>query len=724
MKKLLIAMTAAAVGTCAWAEGEQTLLSESFTGWTLTDNTWWSYSAAAVDGELTLTDGEDAKLSLNTGSKVLTGSFTSDDQPKAIGNGLYFNAKVTFKDPSDTLPTLGEADKFALVVLDNVESIDAGYTTTPATNLWVIAKYGESGQRAYQLDVEVDSKWLASEHEIVVKAYDNVMASGNCAGFLVMVDEIVCTVFRSCAIENNVINFGSFCRGNNFEDGAEYNLGYLGYPQTAILASVQKRYADAQLILSNVPRSDTLASVDFQGQGVIDDVSLATTGADFGADALVFTVEVSDGVTLTSDATVSYSAAGETKNITFTLANGWVLKGIAKGLEPDANGVYTYVYTTVADNNQVVKIEAFEPKAYVGDTAYETFADALAAVTANGGTLKLSAPVNVAYLDFSNVNEVTLDLNGQTITGTSAEYATIVNTGVLKIIDSSELKNGTVAATVKGSIENNASLEIVEGIFSGAVTTYVLEWDEDGELVSFGNAETLVSGGTFDGEFVVTAYVGTSDLSATASVSGGKFKVKPADSVLADDLAFSTEATNGYYSVVTASTSNYPESDKLVNSETELNADQKKAVEATFNAIAGEATDKDAAVTNYINTVYGQTIPADALIGAKSVDISVKFNLPLMKTETPTIEVAPATVTADSGNAAAFEFTIKDGNTALTLSQVAKVLEMVQYVADLANEWAAATATDVDTSVNAGKAKVELKAKTGVNKGFMRLKLR
>ena len=73
MKKLLIAMTAVAVGTCAWADGEQTLLNETFEStWTLTDNTWWTYSAGeAADGELTLADG---KLSLNTGSKVLTGS--------------------------------------------------------------------------------------------------------------------------------------------------------------------------------------------------------------------------------------------------------------------------------------------------------------------------------------------------------------------------------------------------------------------------------------------------------------------------------------------------------------------------------------------------------------------------------------------------------------------------------------------------------------------------
>lgn len=704
-------MTAAAVGTCAWAEevagGEgdstpaaPTMLNETFgANWTL--QAPWSYwsgaeTAIPADGELTAGDA----LSLNTGSKVLRGNFMSDGSAKDIDTGLYFNATVTFKDPSDTLPTLGEADKFALVVLDNVESIDAGYTATPATNLWVIAKYGESGQRAYQLNVEVDPTWLAADHKIVVKAYENVMASGNCAGFLVKVDneenDTVCTVVQSCAIVDGVIDYGTFCAYSWWKDGDSGNLGYLGYPKAAILGAVQKRYTDATLILSNVPGSDKLTSVDFQGQGDIDDVSLATTGSGFGTDSLALTV-VADGVTLVdTDETLYFAKVGDTVTIKFSLESGYELKSPAvgtSGLSLDGD-VYTYVYTTTA-NNETVTISAFQPVVSVvvgGETLkFGSLAEALKSESvAAGSELKLTAGYTVTEAIAIDKN-ITINLNGQTLTA--------------KLADSFE---------AMFELANNVQLTITDDTENGSVVVTGL----DRKLVNcLGRAATLaVDAGTFDACVAV-------DDGLTYNITGGKF-LKAANATITAATGYEAKEENGYWVVAPVSTSNYPESDKLVASETELTADQKEAVEATFNAIAGEATDKDAAVTNYINTVYGATVPADALIGAKSVDISVKFNLPLMKTETPTIEVAPATVTADSGNAAAFEFTIKDGDTALTLSQVAKVLEMVQYVADLANDWAAATTEDVATSVNDGKAKVELKAKTGVNKGFMRLKLR
>ena len=672
MKKLLIAMTAAAVGTCAWAEGEQTLLSESFTGWTLTDNTWWSYSAEDADGELTLTEGEDAKLSLNTGSKVLTGSFTSDDQPKAIGNGLYFNAKVTFKDPSDTLPTLGEADKFALVVLDNAESIDAEKATAPATNLMVIAKYGDEAQRAYELNVAVDSTWLDGEHEIVVKAYDNVMKSGStaCAGFLVMVDKTVCKVVKSYAIVDGVVDFGTYCAGGGYfgDDGlgGNGNLGYLGYAKDAIAASIQLRYQNAELLLSNVPGSDTLASVDFQGQGVIDDVSLATTGADFGADALVFTVEVSDGVTLTSDETVYYGAAGETKNITFTLDEGYVLKAPTAAVKGDS-GVYTYAYTTVADNNQVVNIEAYKPAAYIGGTAYETFADALAA--AANGTVVLSD--NLTLTEAVMIQDaVTIDLAGKTITAPEGLPAFFVN-GTLTVVDSS---NGA-------------------GKVDGAVV---------------GNGEFNLQGGSFKNVYPFTA---------------GEVEYPFPG---ADD-SFTATLTDGYYVITAAANEKFEESKDLVDAgEGTLTPEQETAVEATFTAIAGEADDADAAVTNYFTTVYGANVkvPVATITGAKNVDISVKYNLPLMTAETPTVKIT--TEAAAEGDAAAFSFQIKDGDNAVAVAAaVEKVRSMIQYGAELNSmDTLADDNTDVVCSVDANAKKIKVQLKSGKNKGFMKVKLR
>ncbi|MBQ5794711.1 MAG: hypothetical protein IIW14_01820, partial [Kiritimatiellae bacterium] len=214
MKKLLIAMTAAAVGTCAWATAvevaDATPLNENFnkpadgwspSGWTVAEDgkvsavaAPWSYAGGTDvgDGELTLANNA---LSLNTGSKVLTAAFAGGDAVTIPSTNVYFNATVTFKDPSDTLPTLGEADKFALVVLDNVESFEAEpkLATTQTTNLFVIAQYGATSgtKRAYKLAIptqlddegnianyitDLTADWLSAPKRIEVRAYSNVMA--------------------------------------------------------------------------------------------------------------------------------------------------------------------------------------------------------------------------------------------------------------------------------------------------------------------------------------------------------------------------------------------------------------------------------------------------------------------------------------------------------------------------------------------------------------------
>ena len=680
-------MTAAAVGTCAWATEEQTLLNETFEStWILTDNNWWTYSAGeAADGELTLADG---KLSLNTGSKVLTGSFASDKNPVAIGtDGLYFKSTVTFKDPSDTLPTLGAQDKFALVVLDNIESCEKYNTeatpnaVTPATNLWVIAGHGTKGKCAYMLcpDAEtlnLNKSWLDSEHEIEVKAYADVLdGDAEAAGFLVMIDNEICTVKKVYDIgTDGVIDFST---------GTDVN--YLGYESTAIIGSLGLRYSNKQLLISAASGS-SLASVDFQGQGVIDNVALATTTeAEFGADAM--TLKISATTNVVTDIACdskAYAETGyiipanaETVTVTFKLASGYVLSAPENATK--VGDVYTYTYTVGEDINQSLTISAFAPAAYVNGEAVsaDDFAELFESPFSSDTTIKLNEGLTLDGNPIQIDSGVTLaiDLNGNTITPAEGAPA-VVNGGTLVITDSDIQKRGTVAGALIGA-----------GVFNLQAGRYLAT-----DVYPFTDNEENV------------------------------WKFEELD--LANN-GFTATLTDDYY--VIAAASNYPESENLVDGYTELDDDQKKAVKATFDAIAGEAADADAAVTNYINTVYGATVPVDDLIGAQSVDISVAFNLPLMKTAEPIVEIVAEAVGAD--DAAAFSFQIEDGegNPVAIKAAVAKVYDMIRYATDLAdldNGKVAAGNPDVECVVDEGNKKIKVNMKKTQTKGFMKVKLR
>ena len=702
-------MTAAAVGTCAWAtegaggdEGSTpatpTMLNETFgDDWTL--QAPWSYWSGAetanpAEGELTAGDA----LSLNTGSKVLRGNFMSDGSAKDIDAGLYFNATVTFKDPSDTLPTLGAGDKFALVVLDNIESVDAGLATVNTTNLYVIANHGVDGKRAYQLSpaegiVDLTENWLNTPQTISVKSYKDVLAGDAIrAGLLVKVGNYVCKVFMSYKInENNVIDFT-----NGYTDGAADKTtaaGYLGYAASDIEGSVRLRYTNQELMLAMVTDT-TLASVDFQGQGVIDNVSLATTGDGFGTDSLALTV-VADGVTLVdTDETLYFAQIGDTVTIKFTVNEGFELSS-PTGLTP-VDGVYTYEYKTTA-NNEKVTISAFEPKVSVvvdGETKkFASLSEAIEEVAA-GAELTLTDAITLTEAIAVDKN-ITINLNGKKLS------VTLVEESVESMFDLA----GGVTLTITDT--EGGVLEVIGG-------------DQTIALVQTGKATVAINKGTIDAAAVADAQL-------TYNITGGKFLKEANDSITPATGYEATDDGKGYW-VVAASTSDYPESDKLVDrGDATLTPEQEAAVEATFDAIAGGADDADAAVTNYINTVYGATVPVDDLIGAQSVDISVAFNLPLMKTAEPIVEIVAEAVGAN--DAAAFSFQIEDGegNPVAIKDAVAKVYDMIRYATDLAdldNGKVVAGNPDVECVVDEGNKKIKVNMKKTQTKGFMKVKLR
>ena len=734
-------MTAAAVGTCAWADGDApTLLNENFdsapTGWTVEEGKVsavaapWSYSGengAVGDGELTLADGA---LSLNTGSKVLNAKFAENAVDMALAP--YFNAKVTFKDPSDTLPTLGDADKFALVVLDNVESVETYSTEADpianTTNLWLIAKYGATDKvkRAFKLNIPVtgtkpeqdenggdvltnlDKTWLDAPHEIVIKAYSNVMSDSQNAraGFLVMVDGYICKVDYSCEIDNtNVINPSTAVYAGQ---------QYLGFDTTAINDTLRPRYTKNQLLLSMTDNNDTLASVDFQGQGKIDNVSLAKTGANFGADANVLTFEGYD-----SNEIESITVAGN------TVANGaYVILGteskddankstivvtVKEGYVLDMEGwsqnglVYTYLYE-LPNTSAKLTLNVYKPAAYVNGTAYDTVKAALTYIAENGGTGTITLNSSITLTDDDvdsngltiSSGEITIDLNGNTIV--AEECNTIGVTGG-KLIVKDEKGGGAILAA-EGYFAIDASAGLTE-IKAGTI----------GLINNNDNAKNLkLVGGSYTD---ATVKVDDEDTFAYAgSVADG----------------FGATLTDGVW--VVAAGSSYTESEKLV--EGEMTEAATETLDAIAEAIGESAGDDD--VATYIANAYGTDkdgnpikVTVDTLADAVNVAVSVKNNLPLMTSENA--EFVAEAVAADDGNVAAFEFTLQDGSAdkVLPLTVKAKLENIIKVCTDL-NTWVNAKIeaegvadADVKATVSNGKVKVQLKSKTG-GKCFMKLK--
>ena len=137
------------------------------------------------------------------------------------------------------------------------------------------------------------------------------------------------------------------------------------------------------------------------------------------------------------------------------------------------------------------------PPYEVGSEQFETFAEALAAVS-NGGTVKLVDNVEPdGVLHVPAGRNVTLELNSFGLSG----VAGIVNDGTLRIEDSSSIQSGAVGCP----ITNNGTLEITYGTYGGDI--------------SAAGGTVIVHGGVFTG--VISAAGGDVD------IRGGKFAQNP-----------------------------------------------------------------------------------------------------------------------------------------------------------------------------------------------------
>lgn len=156
---------------------------------------------------------------------------------------------------------------------------------------------------------------------------------------------------------------------------------------------------------------------------------------------------------------------------TFNFYDG-ILKGTTKalyGVVADMPELYSVVFADETETTAYLGIIAtFEGAAKFGDTTYETLSAAINAVKTSDskeGTifvskdLVLSEPVEI----FEGLN-VVLDLQGHSIRYSSTENATIINNGVLSIIDTETTEDaksfGYIENVTGVAIQNNGTLTL------------------------------------------------------------------------------------------------------------------------------------------------------------------------------------------------------------------------------------------------------------------------
>ena len=160
------------------------------------------------------------------------------------------------------------------------------------------------------------------------------------------------------------------------------------------------------------------------------------------------------------------------QTITVTVALNQGVAGVP--LLTGASGVSGSAPTfTVTDNTAGIGISLVVPVATVDGQPYATFAEAFAAAKTAGEPVVLCDDVELEAAQAVAAGEtVTIDLNGNTITGADGAAA-FANAGTLTITDSSQNHDGGVTAgTGEGSyvVANTGALSLEYGAYAGAFT--------------------------------------------------------------------------------------------------------------------------------------------------------------------------------------------------------------------------------------------------------------
>lgn len=153
-----------------------------------------------------------------------------------------------------------------------------------------------------------------------------------------------------------------------------------------------------------------------------------------------------------------FRGVGKATSDNFEVSGGTFNKSIPEGYCADG-----FIPTKNADGTYGVKVGKYVAK--IGSTNYETLADAIR-LAANSKTITLLADVKESVTIPSSKKNLTLDLNGFTLT--NKDDHTIINNGTLTITDGSEAKTGKVdnVTNARAAIVNYGTMTLAGGTYT------------------------------------------------------------------------------------------------------------------------------------------------------------------------------------------------------------------------------------------------------------------
>ena len=319
------------------------------------------------------------------------------------------------------------------------------------------------------------------------------------------------------------------------------------------------KFMNEGLLFASIVDSNKLSEIAVSGQGGIDDISFTATAPDFAKDF--------EFISLTFDpakiATLYVTDGETTQSFTSSPASYLVETTGDKSYYYDAQPGYISVGSDKAIAIKGTSVEIADPAAAafkIGETAYASWADAVAAAVDGAKTISLVADYEMTETDLAasieNTMLTTLDLNGKTLTGCVVYKSalTITDTAETGVIAPADGLDYVVTLPEDWESETYPALAIAAGKFAGMINAGDVSamtviggvfYDADGEYFQYAksNPWTVADVGNFEAVYAAnywtvqeaaaptTAEVTISAENVTVTVMAGETPVVSGESV-------------------------------------------------------------------------------------------------------------------------------------------------------------------------------------------------